>query len=187
MALRTIAGMHVTRPGCPRRAAGNAVSLALASGLCGCAESLPGTAAWIYISLATAAVAAASYLLGTLSARAALRRSRDEGRRWSRLQSDCTWETDASHRLVAWRAPGQLPGAAPDGLFYDGAAAAGLAAHLQAQQAFAGLRVRTAAARGTQAGSNTPINWRSALAGLVKGPSTLNNVRVPSSRRGPTA
>jgi len=61
---------------------------------------------------------------------------------WGQLQVDWTWETDDSHRLRAWRGPGELPRQAPTGLFDDGTAPPELAAVLQARQPFAGLRLR---------------------------------------------
>ena len=41
----------------------------------------------------------------------------------------------------------------------------------------------TRATFSTRSAAKTPINWRFAPAGFVKGPSTLNSVRTPSSRR----
>jgi len=121
---------------------------ALALVLGGCAEA-PTAGAWVYITLATAAVAAAGFLLGAWRSRlgrttaaAELRRCRAERQLWGQLQADWTWETDASHRLLAWRGPGELPRQAPTGLFAGGTAPQGLAAVLQARQPFAGLRLR---------------------------------------------
>ena len=42
---------------------------------------------------------------------------------------------------------------------------------------------RTAAMRGTHSGPYTPRSWRAARAGFARGPSRLNTVRTPSSRR----
>ena len=140
--------MQESSPGRPHRAAGRVASGPLALALVGCAEA-PADGAWIYITLATAAVAAAGYLLGTWRSRprrnavaAELRRCRAVRQLWAQLQPEWTWETDASHRLLAWRGPGELPRPAPGSLFSDSSAPPDLAAVLQAQQAFAGLRLR---------------------------------------------
>lgn len=123
--------------------AAGAVTLALG----GCAAA-PADGAWFYITLATAAVAVAGFVLGAWRSRpgrsaaaAELRRCRADRQLWAQLQPDWAWETDAAHRLQAWRAPGGLPSQAPGGLFGDGTPLPQLAAVLQARQAFAGLRL----------------------------------------------
>ncbi len=141
--------MFDLRPRCLGRAAGRVAATWVTPGLAGCSDALQGPAAWAYATLATAGVAVAGYLLGAARGRAAavsaLRRCNDELRHRSQLQADWTWETDAAHRLRAWSAPGPAAADAPDGadgLFPASGATAELAAKLQAQQAFSGLRLR---------------------------------------------
>jgi signal transduction histidine kinase len=127
------------------------VSAAIVPALGGCAEA-PAGGAWVPFVLATAAAAAGGFLLGAWRSRldrtraaAELQRCRAERQAWGQLQADWTWETDAGHRLLAWRGPGELPRQAPTGLFDAGTAPSELAAVLQARQPFAGLRLRAAA------------------------------------------
>ncbi|HSQ71783.1 MAG TPA: hypothetical protein VLM87_05115, partial [Rubrivivax sp.] len=140
--------MQESSPGCPHRAAGRVVTGAIVLALGGCAEG-PAAGAWVTITLATAAAAVAGFLLGAWRSRrgrttaaAQRQRCRAERQLWGQLQVDWTWETDDSHRLRAWRGPGELPRQAPTGLFDDGTAPPELAAVLQARQPFAGLRLR---------------------------------------------
>lgn len=143
--------MRESSPEGPRRAAGRVVTAAIALALGGCAEA-PADGAWIIIMLATAAAAGAGFLLGAWRSRldrrtaaAELQRCRAERQLWGLLEVDWTWETDASHRLLAWRGPGELPRQAPAGLFDAGTAPQQLVAVLQARQPFAGLRLHAAA------------------------------------------
>jgi len=139
--------MLALRPGRSRHFAGRAAALAGAPCLAGCAEAPAGAGPWIYITLATVALASGAYLIGSWRARAsgeaALRRSRTELQQWSQLRPDWLWETDAEHRLLSWQGPSQTPASAADGLFADGVAPPALAARLQERQPFAGMRLRT--------------------------------------------
>jgi signal transduction histidine kinase len=104
-----------------------------------------GAGPWIYITLATAALASGAYLLGHWRARArdaaALRRARAELQQWAQLRPDWHWETDAEHRLLAWRGPSQAPDGVGAGLFAGGVATPALATRLQEGQPFAGVRL----------------------------------------------
>jgi len=137
--------MLVLRPGHPRHTVGRAAALASATCLAGCADVPAGAAPWIYITLATAALAGGAYLLGGWRARAqgeaALRQTRAESQQWSQLRTDWHWETDAEHRLQAWGGPSRAAPGSADGLFADGVARPALAARLQDRQPFAGLRL----------------------------------------------
>jgi len=138
--------MLAPRPGRSRHFAGRAAALASAACLSACAEAPAGAGPWIYITLATAALAAGAYLLGGWRARArseaALRRARTELQQWSQLRPDWRWETDAEHRLLSWTGPSQAPVAAADGPFAGGVAPPALVTRLQDRQAFAGVHLR---------------------------------------------
>lgn len=117
--------------------------------LSGCAHGPAGSGgggAWTFISLALLLAAVAGYAIGRQRARAsaetALRQARSEQRQWASLagRGDAWfWQTDASQRLLSWQGPG-LPPRRQCALFDDPA----LAAQLQGQQPFAGLRVHAA-------------------------------------------
>jgi signal transduction histidine kinase len=143
--------MLALRPGRPRHFGGRAAALAGAPCLAGCTEAPAGAGPWIFITLATAALAIGAWQLGSWRARAAseaaLRRSRSELEQWSRLRPDWQWETDAEHRLLNWTGPLQEPAAAADGVFAGGVAPPALAARLQQRQAFAGVRLRAGPAQ----------------------------------------
>ncbi|MDZ7590154.1 MAG: ATP-binding protein [Rubrivivax sp.] len=143
--------MRESSPDGPHRAAGRVVTGAIALALGGCAEA-PADGGWITILLATAVAAAGVVLgawwsrLGRSTTAAGLQRCHAERQLWGQLEVDWTWETDASHHLLAWRGPGELPRPAPTGLFGAGTAPPELAATLLARQPFAGLRLRAAEA-----------------------------------------
>lgn len=115
----------------PLLAAAQAPATSLGSGL---AWGLPLTL------LAVAAAAAGAYALGSARARlrteAALREAHAQARQLAQLQADAAWQTDALHRPQRWQ--GEEPmAAALLPLFNDPV----LRTRLQAQRAFAGVRV----------------------------------------------
>jgi len=129
--------------------------MALGLGLVGCAEGPLETGAWIYVTLATAAAGIAGYVLGAWRARETaagrLRQCQGELHLRTQLLAESIWETDAAHRLLAWRSPDQAPAAAPEHLFAGPLATPELAARLRSLQAFSGLRVPV---RGTPGGGS---------------------------------
>jgi signal transduction histidine kinase/PAS domain-containing protein len=133
-----------------RRAAGPRVARAAAPAasllLGGCSVAPADAAAWGFAGLALLAAAGTAYALGALRARGRhereLRESRACLRQLAQLREDWVWETDAEHRVVAWQGPGQAAVASSALL-----AAPAMAALLRAEQAFAGLRLRSPTAQ----------------------------------------
>jgi len=115
------------------------------------------TTGWLLIALAlaltSALVAGLAYTLGALRARmqnqSALRAAREALRQAEQLGSGITWQTDAQHRLLAWREAGQPP--TSDCALFDSASAdSRLLERLRSGQSFRDLRLR---ATTSQAGS----------------------------------
>ena len=126
-----------------------------------------GTAGWFLIALAlalTSALAAGlAYARGALRARlqsqSALRAAREALRQAEQLGNGIAWQSDAQHRQLAWREPGQPP--ATDSALFDPAPAdSTLMDCLRAGQSFKDLRLR---ASRSQAGS---FGW--ALCGVPR-------------------
>ncbi len=130
------------------------------AGLAGCSSTAPGPAAWWFAALALAAVAAAAYALGRVLALqqrdSELRRARAELRVWTETGPAWAWRSSPLHQLTLWLAPASATPPAtsplPAGPLHSWlVAAAGtvpgsasLQDHLQAQRAFAGLRLQFA-------------------------------------------
>jgi hypothetical protein len=168
--------MLTLRVASPRRFPARLSAVLCCSALAGCGDTTPGTAAWLFVSLALAAVGAGAYLLGRLRGAAAqtreLRRIRTELRLFGETSENWVWRSDSTHRLQQWRPPAGL-GAAPraadalpreplPGLFEParGAAPEGatLSQHLHAERAFSRLRVQALdAGQASRLGGRT---WR---------------------------
>ncbi len=107
-----------------------------------------GTVGWILIAFAVALtgalVAGLAYTLGALRARlqnqSALRAAREALREAEQLSNGIAWQTDAQHRLLAWREPGQPP-ATDCALFDPTSADPALMDRLRAGQSFSDLRL----------------------------------------------
>ena len=116
------------------------------AGLGGCTDSALGAGGWSFLVLCLGLVAGLAYLLGTLRERqhgaSQLRAARAAARLAQQLQEGWSWQTDAQHRLSAWRAPGQIDGASC-ALFEAGTSQDALMACLQAELAFRALRLRS--------------------------------------------
>jgi signal transduction histidine kinase len=132
----------------PGTARGLLLLLPGAGGLSGCSGAVPAVA----LQLSSAAVLLSLLVVAGLAAgmgalvvhartRAALRLARLAERRAEQLRAGWRWQTDGQHRLVNWQAPGEAPQATCD--LFDLPA---LQQRLAARQAFAGLRLRSAAA-----------------------------------------
>ena len=136
----------------------------LCLGLSACGDGKPDTAAWLFVTLALVAVAAASYGLGRMRGlrhlERDLRQVRADLRVWTEAGPSWAWHSDASHRLQFWRAPqaatepAPAPVPLPDLPMHllltaaPGAdpAAATLQGYLAAERAFSGLRLQAAPA-----------------------------------------
>ena len=117
------------------------------TGLASCSEGGLEAGSWLVALLALPLVAGLAYALGAVragqQARTDLRQARDALRAAERLHEGWHWQTDATHRLLAWQGPGQALSTAC-ALFDATASDAALSARLRAAQAFDGLRVRSA-------------------------------------------
>jgi len=136
--------MRISRLAGPLGSLGGIAGL---TGLAGCSEGVIEAGGWVVALLALPLVAGLAYALGALRARqqvrADLRQAREALRAAERLQEGWRWQTDATHRLVAWQGPGQ-PLSTACALFDTPAPDAALPGRLRATQAFDGLRVRSA-------------------------------------------
>ena len=118
--------------------------MALLPWLGGCTESTTPDGAWWFAALALLVVAASAFVLGRLIERqrnhGSLRAARAALRQAERLQAGWSWQTDAQHRLVTWRSPGQAQNGRCS-LFDSQTRPSALVERLQSQQPFSGLHL----------------------------------------------
>ena len=131
--------------------------MALLSGCGDFSAESRGPSGWLLIALAlaltSALVAGLAYALGALRARlqhqGALRAAHEALRQAEQLRNAVAWQTDAQHRLLAWREPGQPP--ATDCALFDPASPDPTLLHrLRTGEPFTDLRLRISR---SQAGS----------------------------------
>ncbi len=159
------------------RGCGRALACALAAALSGCstqlAGALPGFLTTALLLLALPLCAGLAYALGHTLARQrsdeALRLARTALLQSEQLHGGWTWQTDAAHQLLSWRAPGQA-NINHCALFDNAPLDATLRQRLDTRQAFAGLRLRCQEAldgsRGWELRGLPRLNSEGAFAGF---------------------
>ena len=114
--------------------------------LTACTETGLGFGGWSIQVLSLALAASLAYALGAMRSQqrsaSQLRASREAARQAQQLQVLWSWRTDAAHRLLLWRAPGQANSASCT-LFDPGAPDSMLMARLKAERPFAALRLHS--------------------------------------------
>ncbi len=140
--------MSASPEGRPHQPAGRPPAWLAAGLLAGCSEIQPSTGLWGFLSLALAAAALGGYALGAARQRRHhgrdLRQAREQLRQQRQLQRACSWQTDLSHRLVAWQRPDGPP-ELPHPLLAR-ALDEQFSARLRAEQPFAALPLHAAQA-----------------------------------------
>ncbi len=130
------------RPGAPT------VALALLPSLGGCTGLSSNGGAWIFTILTLCLAVGGAFAIGTLAERRrgerALRAARAELRSGQQLGQGWSWQTDAGHRLVAWRGPGTSSTATCP--FFSERDGAAVLARLRHRQNFSAQRVLAATA-----------------------------------------